>query len=257
MRVVCVNVGSKYADAYVERMYLMCKRYISELDRFTCFTDRPRKASSQVEQIDCSGWGLTGWWAKLKLFDRKVLDEEFLFLDLDQVLLKPLDPLLAYAESHREPTIIGMEDFHYKTFSSNILMVRPCESTQGIWEAYAAGRRFHAEGRSSGDQDFIQGYAADRGISNMLAKFPPEWFVSYKVLRKTSSGDARRAKQALDQALFLVFHGRPMPHEVLEPARNLAYLLRHRPLRALSYWRFLEKEIREWWCLEQGAPALK
>lgn len=257
MRVVCVNVGSKYADVYVERMYLMCKRHIPQLERFTCFTDRRRQTSSQVEQIDCSSWGLTGWWAKLKLFDREVLDEPFLFLDLDQIILRPLNPLLKHVESRPEPSIIGMEDFLYKTFSSNIMMVRPDEVTQGIWDAYAAGKRFTAKGRKSGDQDFIEGYATDRGISNVLAKFPSEWFVSYKVLRKVTRGNSRCANEALNNALFLVFHGRPMPHEVLDPVRSLAYLLRHKPLRALTYWRFLEREVCDWWCLERDALALK
>lgn len=227
----------------------MCRRYVPGLSRFTCFTDRPRNLNRQIEQRDCSSWGVTGWWTKLKLFDREVLGEEFLFLDLDQILLKPLDPVIEYSNDPR-PAIIGMRDFYYKTFSSNILFVRPSETTQGIWDAYARGERFVAEGRLSGDQDFIAGYAQSRGIGACLATFPPDWFVSYKLLRKWAS-DRPRVANLLEYALFLVFHGRPMPHEVLQPAKSLLYLLRHRPLRALKYWRFLEDQIRDWWCLEQ------
>lgn len=254
MRVVCVNVGAKFTDDYVNRMYLMCRRYVPFMSRFTCFTDRPRNLNAEIEQYDCSSWGLTGWWPKLRLFDRAVLDEEFLFLDLDQILLKSMEPIYLYSQSNPEPRIIGMVDFHYRSFSSNILWVRPSDATQGIWDAYTEGERFVAEGRSSGDQDFIAGYAHSRGMAHLLATFPPEWFASYKLLRKWAH-DRAKVAQLLDSSLFLVFHGRPMPHEVLQSVKSLLYLLHHRPLRAFRYWRFLEGEVRSWWCLEEGAQG--
>lgn len=255
MHIVCINVGSKYPDVYVDRMYLMCRRYVRDLSRFTCFTDRPRNLNPEIDQRDCSSWGVTGWWTKLKLFDRAVLDEEFLFVDLDQIVLKSLDPLIEYSSSNPHLPIIGMLDFYYESFGSDVLLVRPSETTQGIWDAYASGEMFVAEGHSSGDQDFIEGYAKSRGIAQHLGMFPSEWFVSYKVLRKVATSDPSKVPETLASALFLVFHGRPKQHEVLQPARSLIYLLRHRPLRALQYWRFLDDQIRRWWCLEQEDQA--
>ncbi|RMG22401.1 MAG: hypothetical protein D6724_10455 [Armatimonadetes bacterium] len=253
MHVVCVNVGAKFPDTYVERMFHMCRRHLPGLQRFTCFTDRRRHLSPEVRQVDCSDWGLSGWWPKLRLFDRRVLDEPFLFLDLDQIVLRPLDRMVRFVDERPDAPVLGMQDFLYQTFSSSILYVRPSNETQVVWDSFACGERYEADGRSSGDQDFIEGCLRAKGLSDILSTFPSEWFVSYKVLRKETRGQTALARERIKNALFLVFHGRPMPHEVLQPWRSLLYLLQHKPLRAFQYWRFLEKEVRQFWCLEDAA----
>jgi hypothetical protein len=253
MRVVTINVGTKYPDIYVERMFRMCAKHLPTFERFTCYTDRTRHVPAEVEQIDCSRWGLEGWWNKIRLFDREVLDEPFLFMDLDQIILRSLDPLVTYAQQRTDFPIFGMTDFLYDSFGSTVLFVRPCDQTQLLWDSFARGERYEAPDRLSGDQEFIEGCLRAHGLSDSLALFPDEWFLSYKVLRKQARGQSQRAQTQLERALFLVFHGRPKPHELLQPGKMLFFLLRHKPLRVFRYWRFLEDEVRKLWCLEGTA----
>lgn len=250
MQVVCLNVGERYPDVYVERLYRMCLRHLPLPFEFHCFTDRPRELSPEIIQRDASEWGLEGWWAKLRLFDRSVIHQEFFFLDLDTVIIRNLSPLLSFVEEHPKTPIIAMRDFTFGTLSSAIMWVRPSEVTEGIWNAYARGEWFPELDqlpRSIGDQDFIWHYLKSRGLESTVIFFPPEWFASYKHLRRLHASQPQASREKLNQALILCFHGEPRPHQALDPWKSLWLLLRHKPLRVFSYWRFLEKELREWW----------
>ncbi|MER3413991.1 MAG: hypothetical protein C4341_07110 [Armatimonadota bacterium] len=250
MRVACINVGTKYDDVYVQRLYNMCLRHLPREFSFTCFTDRRRDLNPAIEQRDCTTWNLEGWWTKLRLFDKNVLNEEFLFLDLDNVIVRDLGPLCDFATASKDASIIGMRDFHYDTFGSTAMLVRPDDITHGIWEAFAKGEGFENLenlGRKYGDQDYIDEYVRSRRIEAHISFWPDEWFLSYKALRKRHAADPSAARDAIEQALMIVFHGKPKQHQLLNRWSNLYLLAFQKPLRLFSYWRFLEREVRQWW----------
>lgn len=243
---VCINVGDKYPDLYVRRLFSMIDRWTDRPVRLTCFTDRKRDLPPQIAQVDCSGWGVPGWFNKLKLLDRAVLDEEFFFLDLALVIKAPLKPVVAKA-AEMPQALIAMRDWNYDCFGSMVMWVRPSEVTQGVWDAYAAGRRYPTKTPIDGDQDFIDAYIADAGIERHVGYFPQEWFVSYKVLRKLRTKDRLAAAQMLSKGVFLKFHGPPKMHQFLDPWQHARILLRSKPMRFFSYWNYLRPEVKEWW----------
>lgn len=250
MHIVCINVGERYEDAYVDRLYRMCRRHFPLPFEFTCFTDRQRDVSPEIAQRRIEGWGLEGWWTKLKLFDRSVLPGEFLFFDLDTIIIRDLSPLIQFARDHSGAHMVTLRDFTYGTLASAIMWVRPSELTEGIWNAYATGERFEELQRlqrSIGDQDFIWQYIKTRSLEDFVTFFPETWFLSYKHLRRLHASNRQACREKLNQALILCFHGEPRPHQVVDTWKSLWLLLRHKPLRVFSYWRFLEKEMRDWW----------
>jgi hypothetical protein len=247
LKIVCINVGDKYGDEYVQRLYNMCARNLSEPFQFILYRDRPHDLSPEIEQRDCSEWGVPGWFNKIKLFDRAVLNEDFLFLDVSQVIKSSLDPLLAFARAHPEKRLFGMRDWNYDCFGSPVMYVRPSETTQSIWNTYASGVRFPTKTAIDGDQDFIDSCIETSGMEPFVGYFPQEWFASYKLLRKAHAGSRAKATKMLADAMFVKFHGPPKMHTLLNPWKNLVLTLRKKPFRVFHYWRYLATETREWW----------
>ena len=187
-----------------------------------------------------------GWFGKLKLFDRAELPDEFLFFDLALVIYRSLDPMLEWARQNPEPCLIGMRDWNYDCFGSMVMWVRPCDLTQRIWDSYASGTRYPHQTPVDGDQDFIDGFIREH-FRGEDAYFPQEWFVSYKLLRKAHADNKPKEKTMFEAGRILKFHGPPKMHELLDWKQNLRLLLKHKPFRTFSYWRYLEKQVREWW----------
>ncbi len=228
----------------------MCRRHLPLPFEFVCLTDHPRNLSKEIIQKGAEKPALDGWWNKIRLFDRSLFSDEFLFLDLDTIILKDLTPLIEFVREHPESPLITLRDFTFGTLSSAIMWVRPNEVTEGIWRAFIKGEKFEdlqRLRRSVGDQDFIWAYLNSRHLADKVTFFPEPWFVSYKKLRRLHASDRNAVREKLNQALILCFHGEPRPHQAVDPWQSLWLLLRHKPLRVFSYWRFLEKELREWW----------
>jgi hypothetical protein len=246
--VVTVQAGSRYPDHYVDRLYRMVARQAPGPVHFTCWTDDPRpgRFTPGVEVRDLSGWGLTGWFNKLRLFDREVTGEEpFLFLDLTLVVRAPLAPLLqaAPAPGAREAALVAVADWNYPILNSSVMWVRPDARTERIWTDWLAG--VHYLDHVAGDQNWIEAVMRTHA-PEALATWPTGLVVSYKKLRKGAARDPEGARRALDGSVILKFHGAPKPHEVLAPWRNLpATVLRH-PTRP-RLWRFLAEELETHW----------
>src|SRR3990167_3846737 len=99
--IACVLVGHKYGAEYVERLYSMVSRYAPEC-QFLCLTDSPQiLAMSGVTTVDIRQERLSGWWAKMKLFDsdfrKRVAPGRWLYFDLDTVLLQSIQPLVEWS----------------------------------------------------------------------------------------------------------------------------------------------------------------
>lgn len=77
--VVCVNVGNYLGrgDEYVRKLRAMVARHLQPPHRFECIT-RSNKP---------------GWWAKIDLFQPGRFSGRVLYLDLDSVIVGPLDAL--------------------------------------------------------------------------------------------------------------------------------------------------------------------
>jgi len=98
LTVACVFVEGPYpytAD-YVVRLERMARRWISGPFRFVCLTDRPALLPGiETVAIPRTLHGGEGYWAKMRLFDPALgWTGRVLYLDLDVLLVAPLDPIL-------------------------------------------------------------------------------------------------------------------------------------------------------------------
>jgi hypothetical protein len=89
-RVVTVlRSGGEFNSSHVRAMKRQVERWAPPGTEFECISDVP------IEGVRC--WALQydwpGWWAKLELF-RPDIPGDFLFTDLDNVILGPLDDIL-------------------------------------------------------------------------------------------------------------------------------------------------------------------
>ncbi len=105
-QVVCVKWGAKYGPEYVNRLYAMVARHLQPPFRFVCLADTPAGLRPEVEffelpELGCAHpVGTMGKWRKQVLWAREVpgLTGVALFIDLDSVIVSPLDDYFTYGE---------------------------------------------------------------------------------------------------------------------------------------------------------------
>ena len=104
VNVLCLKWGTRYPAFYVNRLYAQVKRNLSRPFRFVCITDNPDGINPE---IDCVPFpedpGVFGrpWpniFIKLCLFKRGFADLKgpTLFLDIDELVLRPIDKFFDY-----------------------------------------------------------------------------------------------------------------------------------------------------------------
>lgn len=101
LAVVCVKWGKRYGPEYVNRLHAAVRRHLPNEDAeasFVCFTDDGEGLDERVA-VRTLPSGLPLWWGKAYLFSEEAgLDgNRCLFLDLDQVIVASLAPLLTYS----------------------------------------------------------------------------------------------------------------------------------------------------------------
>jgi hypothetical protein len=177
MDVACVWVEGHvpYSIEYVIRLQQMVAKHLSFDHRFVCLTDRPWLLPDDMKTLPVpSPRPHAGWWAKLQLFNRAVpLADRVLYLDLDSLVVRSLDPIATYDAPlalvpHTGATSVGTRYGQrvVKKFNSSVMAFSRPE-TFGLWEAYRQdehARTFH------GDQDYIGELMPDAAI------MPTEWF---------------------------------------------------------------------------------
>ena len=80
LNIVCVKWGTKYKAHYVNVLYDMVKRNMNDEFNFICFTDDSTDINPDIEIRDLPE-GVEGWWNKLYLFKKGLLDGSVLYLD--------------------------------------------------------------------------------------------------------------------------------------------------------------------------------
>ena len=98
-QIVCINWGTKYGAPYINRLYEMVRANITPPFRFVAFTDTREGVNPGVDCFDLpemKGFmpkNTIGQWPKSRLWASTLGDLEgpFLFIDLDVVIMGPLD----------------------------------------------------------------------------------------------------------------------------------------------------------------------
>lgn len=181
IHVACVKTGSRYSDAYVQKLKRGVERFFPVPHEFVCYGDKPVGGVAHVETPSI----LPGWWAKVFLFS---LGRPLLYFDLDTVITGDLTRM-------REWDGFGiLKDCWSPGYGSGIMKLTGNEGH--VWEKFRPGVMTMLRG----DQDWLNLVLPGQRT------FPHEWFASYK---------ADQCFHAPPEGAMAVnFHGIPKPHQV-------------------------------------------
>ena len=199
--------GGEYKPEHVQALQRQCSGY-APIYEFQCLTDMP------VPGVDCIPlkYGYPGWWSKLEMFRPDVKGDLF-FMDLDTILVGPLDDILAACTGQR---IIVLRDFYRdgKRLRAGVgsgLMYLPEGCRAEPWRFFQVNPRAHMQAMHKGDQQLLE---------LLWGKDVPTWqdivpgqVVSYKVhcCQGFQLGGAPIYRGVPEGARIICFHGQPRP----------------------------------------------
>jgi hypothetical protein len=199
MRVVTVlKSGGDFKPLHVQALQRQVAKWAPSV-AFECLTDM------DVPGVDCEPlarpeWA--GWWAKMNLFD-PAYHGDFLYMDLDTVIVGPLDDLA------RVEKLTLLRDFYrdgkkLKEGLQSSVMFLPEREREAVWDDFTANPALSMMlHRYGGDQKLLEMFYLNRAArwQDVL----PGQFVSWKV--SCSAGVPPEAR-------VVVFHGQPRPWAV-------------------------------------------
>ena len=227
--VICVKWGKKFSADYVNNLYRMVGRHLSQPYRFVCLTDDKDGIVEGVETIDLPVKDLEFCWSKLNVFSENLLDLNgvALFLDLDVIVVDSLEPFFEYAG---DEAFVGAREWYPSSglpleFLGAIFRFRVGElgfvlddfvryrsegrlRQQNKWDEYLGGMHkiTFTDSKTGrffrGDQVWISERVGRIGARRV---FPAEWCPSYKFHCGSGIPDGARV---------ILFHGYPKPHEL-------------------------------------------
>ena len=199
---------------YANRLYRGVMRNVSRPTRFIAFTDDPSGLDSGVETrpippIKLPATGLGGSpWRKLALWSRDIgVEGDVLFMDLDVVVVGPLDDLFDYHPG--ELAII--RDWGDKDCGNSSVMRFPAGGAPHLVDRFEAAplemRRLY-----SNEQVYL---SRESGLP--MAYWPAEWCPSFKATMMPHFPlNFYKSAQIPRGARVVVFTGHPRPHEAAE-----------------------------------------
>lgn len=199
--IVCLKWGDKYSSDYVNILYNMVKRNMSEKFRFVCITEDSTGLNSNIDILPLlyDGNNVKGWWHKLSLFKPQIhdIEGEILFLDLDIVIVNQMDHFFSY-----EPGNFAIiKDWIMKNLTYNSSVMRfEIGKYNHVWDEFIDNPQQVID-RFRGDQDWITEKVPGAVF------WPHKWCLSYK-WHKCWEGYPLETK-------MVVFHGHPNPPEAI------------------------------------------
>jgi hypothetical protein len=96
MKIVCVyKTGGDYSIEYVVRLRDAVNRHTSKAHDFLCLTDDSRVAMAcDTIPLKHDWWG---WWSKIELFRDELPAGQYLYFDLDTIIVDEIDELIEQA----------------------------------------------------------------------------------------------------------------------------------------------------------------
>lgn len=98
--VLCVKWGDLYGPEYVNNLYAMVKRNLTNPFRFICLTDNKKGINKNVDIKPLTDHSLEGWWTKIAFFQSPLFDVSgpCLTFDLDVVIVHNIDSFFNYGQ---------------------------------------------------------------------------------------------------------------------------------------------------------------
>jgi hypothetical protein len=203
LTICCLKKGNKYGPGYVNILEWMVRRnVVSTPYDFVCFTDDAAGIRPEI-RTEPLPFDAPEWWGKMGLYMPAIPGihtERLLFLDLDVVIIGPLDELMRYesdfAMARDEPAgAFPPGDKRDRAGNSSVILLRVGAAAQ-IWKRYK--EKGHAGYGPYGDQEWV-----NREFPG-LAELLPERFVQSYKLHKLAGEDAPNCD-------VVMFHGLPKP----------------------------------------------
>ena len=231
--VVCIKWGKKFGVEYVNKLYNAVQRNLSLKHRFICLTDDAEGIVAGVETFDIPRADLKICWNKLALFDRGIhnIEGQILFLDLDVVIVKPIDDLFLFQPESKFVSIKEWGSVDYALPDMTPFNASAMRFDVGAYPFIVED--FYAErGVTLHEEIFFDEAASKLGQSekityNDLEGFPPrvfngdqewEYYMLYKNNVKVDyypEGWLASYRYGFDsKARVIVFHGEPKPEQV-------------------------------------------
>jgi len=215
--VVCLKWGTLYGAEYVNKLYGMVQRNVSDPVRFVCFTEDASGIRPEVEVAPLPVFPEPEWkyarycsaWRKLALFDSTALglSGKTLFLDLDVVILRSLEPFFSASN-----TFAMLENWYQPGKGQASVMMFQGDIMKPVLERYlnnsiAVLDQFQTE------QEYIS-----HSVAEGATFFPASLCLSYKkhVMRQGLNRFCSSAYTEPSDAHIIVFHGRPNPPDAIK-----------------------------------------
>ena len=138
----CVIHGSGYDWTYVEKLYAMLNRHLSNGIRFHVYTEHDRPVPNHMIKHVLTNWPeISGpkrsWWYKLQLFNPEHHQGNLLYFDLDTVILRDISWISQLPTEY----LWGIRDFKhlqrpgYLTLNSSVMWWN-VEKMSWIWDQF-------------------------------------------------------------------------------------------------------------------------
>jgi hypothetical protein len=225
VNVVCIKWGTKYPAEYVNHLARAVRSHLTIPHRFLCLTDNPRGIDHTVETMPFVE-DLPGWWNKIALFQSRIHDLQgtLLYIDLDMVIIRKIDDVLNHPGQ-----FVAVPTFRREGEFATALMRFEIGRYRRVWELFEP-RAQDVMNAIYGDQNWINACCTvtrDHVYTTIVRDLWPEvtpqeclmeplprsWFPDFR-------GELQERRHRLsDDAKVIVFHGKPMVHEVAWVAR--------------------------------------
>jgi alpha-N-acetylglucosamine transferase len=212
VNVLCMKWGTKYPAKYVNVLYAMVKRNLARPFRFVCLTDDPNGLVSQINhyplpELKTKLSGPERGWNKLGVFSKKLYDlkGQVLCLDLDLIITGPIDDFFDYFGD-----VVIIRDWlkHDGTGNSSVYRFEIGSHPDIVSEFEDKCERIKKTYRN--EQEYLSAKLIGK---NALSYWPDSWCRSFKRhCIKPFSLITSRETEVPHDARFIVFHGKPDPH---------------------------------------------
>ena len=226
VNVVCLYWGNKYETNYVNILYNMVERNLTIPHKFIIYTDHVKMhklvPGDNVEVRKLPFHTYEGWWNKLTLFSPEAnLEGTCLYFDLDVVILDNIDCFFTYNNKNSDH-FVGMNDFNKTTklFNSSVMRFNNKIMTEYVWKEYLKDKKMFD--RLQGDQNVISMTIKQ---TPYYSSFPNEWTFSAKWYDRDNPRFHRErwTFQKRPDSKVAIFHGKPNPHELINPHPHESY----------------------------------
>ena len=223
----CVIHGDGYSWRYVDTLYSMLSRNISQGIRMHVYTEQDREVPPHMIKHVLTEWpGIRGnkksWWYKMQLFDPAHYSGQLLYLDLDTVVVGNLDWITQLSQSCfwaiRDYKILW--DPTFNGINSSV-MYWHTEKFADIWTEFSKQNIPKICSRYHGDQDYLSIAIKP----NQRRFFPEKSALSWRWQALDGGMDPYKRTHYRPglgtdfgaETSLLIFHGQPKPDQVQDP----------------------------------------